>query len=458
MNIKIYKLFIIALLLMGSIAGASIFYIYQINLNSDSLKKHQYNTNLMFEKIYELRRSIDNLTRFARTYVITENKVYKENYNSILKIRNGEISKPENYFSIYWDFLKPLRQIRHPDSKKRSFSLEKEMDNLPYSEYEYQMLKESKIYIKEILDIEKKAFESLEKNNKEIAIDLLFSKNYHQLKEKAMLPIDKFILSLEKRTTKKIEDFNSISEKLYKILYQLIFLGLILTFVTIWFIFKKIIYPINRLTQTIISYKKGDNNIKKFNCYKDEIGFLIKNFFDMKEQIDKDLVKLKYNASHDPLTKIYNRKAFFEISEEIYELAKRENSDLSVLILDIDHFKKINDTYGHLTGDEVLKFVSNNISSLLRKSDIFGRYGGEEFILLLPNTTVADAEKIAQKINRYIYNNPYVEKTHNIKLSISIGAAVKKEENNLIEIVKKADNALYKAKNSGRNCVKVFSE
>jgi diguanylate cyclase (GGDEF)-like protein len=410
----------------------------------------------MFEKIYELRRSIDDLTKFARTYVVTKDKIYKENYDNILKIRSGDISKPENYFSVYWDLLKPLREIRHPDLNKSSDSLEKEMGKLPYNEYEYQMLDESKIYIKDILQLENKAFESLENNDQSKAINLLFSKDYHKLKEKVMLPIDKFILSLEKRTTKKIENFNSNNEKLYKKLYILISLGFILSFIIIWLIFKKIINPIKKLTHTIISYKKGEKNIKEFYCYKDEIGFLIKNFFDMKKRIDKDVIKLKYNASHDPLTKIYNRKAFFEIAEEIYELSKRENNELSVLLLDIDHFKKINDTYGHLIGDEVLKFISNNISSLLRKSDLFARYGGEEFIALLPNTKLNDAKKIAQKINNYIYNNPYVDKKHTIKLSISIGIADKKEENNFIEIVNKSDNALYIAKNNGRNCVKVF--
>lgn len=456
MNIKIYKLFIFAILLMGCIIGFSIFYIHQIHLNSNSLKEHQNNTNLMFEKIYELRQSIGDLTRFARTYVITQNKTYKDNYYNILKIRSGDISKPEKYFSIYWDLLEPLRKMRHPNSQTKSFSLEKEMNNLPYNEYEYQMLKESKLYTKKLLDLENKAFKALENGNKNIAVDLLFSKSYHRLKEQAMLPIDKFILSLEKRTTKKIDNFNTTNERLYQKLYILIFLGLSLSIITIWFIFKKIINPITKLTQTIISYKKGEQDIEEFRCYKDEIGFLIKNFFEMKQRIDKDVLKLKYNASHDPLTQIYNRKAFFEISDEIFELSKREKKQLSVLLLDIDYFKKINDTFGHLIGDEVLKFISSNINSLLRKSDIFGRYGGEEFILLLPNTGINNAKKIAQKINQYIHNNPYVDKKHNIALSISIGVAVKKEENLFTELVNKADNALYQAKNSGRNCVKVF--
>ncbi|WP_151952168.1 GGDEF domain-containing protein, partial [Aliarcobacter butzleri] len=173
---------------------------------------------------------------------------------------------------------------------------------------------------------------------------------------------------------------------------------------------------------------------------------------------DKNIEKLQYNASYDFLTKIFNRKTYFEISEEIFELSKRQNEPFSILLIDIDHFKRINDTYGHLIGDEVLKFVSSNISKLLRKSDILGRYGGEEFIVTLPNTKLDNAKTIAEKINKYIYDNHYVNETYNLQLSVSVGIAQIKKETNLTDLIHKADEALYKAKNYGRNRVVVYEE
>jgi len=192
---------------------------------------------------------------------------------------------------------------------------------------------------------------------------------------------------------------------------------------------------VKKLTKVIISYKNKETDIKEFYYHNDEIGFLIKKFFEMKKVIDDNVNRLKHSASHDSLTKIYNRKAFFEISEEIFLLAKREDKPFSILMLDIDYFKRINDNYGHLIGDEILKFVSSNIASFLRKSDVFGRYGGEEFIVALPNTTENDAEKLALKINEFIQNNIYVDKKHNIEITISIGVAEKKRRMNLLKLL-----------------------
>jgi diguanylate cyclase (GGDEF)-like protein len=410
----------------------------------------------MFEKIYELRQSIDDLTRFAQTYVITKEDKYKQNYFKIIKIRNGEISKPDKYFSIYWDLLSQQREHRHPQQENNFFSLEQEMDELPYTEEEYMLIKESTLYTAKLLDLEKQAFKMIETNNSPKAIDLIFSTHYHEIKEKAMLPIDKFILSLEKRTTEKIKSYNTIAKNIYNNLYILIVLGLFITTLTFYLIFIKIINPIRNLTNSIVLYKKGHKNIEKFHFFKDEIGFLIKNFFDMKNKIDNDMIKLQELASIDSLTGLYNRKAFFEFCDEYFKIAKREKQNFSILLLDIDFFKKINDIYGHLVGDEVLKFVSNNIKSQIRQSDILARYGGEEFIVFLPKTDLEGAKNLAQKTNKFISTHPYVDQEIKLDITISIGIATYNQETKLLDVIKKADNALYKAKESGRNCVKYF--
>ena len=435
MNIKISKLFVFITIIILVIIVSSLFYIKEIRKNAIEIKEYQKNKYLMFEKIYEFRNNVDILSELAKEYVYTKDSSLKKRYDEVLSKNINSSGTIEGFYTIMF----------------------KEMSTFPHTKDEYDKIKESIKLIKRLLDMEENSFMQIEIDHKK-AIAILFSKDYLETKEKAIAPIDSFILSLENRTASKLELFYNNMDSLYKKLYFLIFLGLIIFILTFWLIYKKILNPIDGLTKNIILFKENKKDSFDFKYYNDEIGFLINNFFEMKQTIDKNIEKLQYNASYDFLTKIFNRKTYFEISEEIFELSKRQNEPFSILLIDIDHFKRINDTYGHLIGDEVLKFVSSNISKLLRKSDILGRYGGEEFIVTLPNTKLDNAKTIAEKINKYIYDNHYVNETYNLQLSVSVGIAQIKKETNLTDLIHKADEALYKAKNYGRNRVVVYEE
>lgn len=435
MNIKISKLFVFITIIILVIIVSSLFYIKEIRKNAIEIKEYQKNKYLMFEKIYEFRNNVDILSELAKEYVYTKDSSLKKRYDEVLSKNINSSGTIESFYTIMF----------------------KEMSTFPHTKDEYDKIKESIKLIKRLLDMEENSFMQIEIDHKK-AIAILFSKDYLETKEKAIAPIDSFILSLENRTASKLELFYNNMDSLYKKLYFLIFLGLIIFILTFWLIYKKILNPIDGLTKNIILFKENKKDSFDFKYYNDEIGFLINNFFEMKQTIDKNIEKLQYNASYDFLTKIFNRKTYFEISEEIFELSKRQNEPFSILLIDIDHFKRINDTYGHLIGDEVLKFVSSNISKLLRKSDILGRYGGEEFIVTLPNTKLDNAKTIAEKINKYIYDNHYVNETYNLQLSVSVGIAQIKKETNLTDLIHKADEALYKAKNYGRNRVVVYEE
>lgn len=154
----------------------------------------------------------------------------------------------------------------------------------------------------------------------------------------------------------------------------------------------------------------------------------------------------------DELTNIYNRRYFFEISKELIALAAREQQAVSLIMLDIDYFKKINDTYGHQTGDFILRDLVKEIN--MRKSDVFARVGGEEFTILLSDTSLNGATIIAEKIRKTIENKSFTYNTISINLTISIGISELNEENTTIEdLYKKADKQLYIAKKNGRNRV-----
>ena len=172
--------------------------------------------------------------------------------------------------------------------------------------------------------------------------------------------------------------------------------------------------------------------------------------------LKKSQEELKLLSITDPLTKLYNRRYFSEISIKLLELAKRQKQPLSLMILDIDKFKNINDTYGHDVGDEVIISLANLLKKIQRKSDVVCRFGGEEFVLLLPNTDYDDAKKVAEKIRKKVKKSEVLYgKNNSLKFTVSIGVAQvdTTNENSIEPALKRADNALYEAKKSGRNMV-----
>ena len=157
----------------------------------------------------------------------------------------------------------------------------------------------------------------------------------------------------------------------------------------------------------------------------------------------------------DPLTNCLNRRAFFEQANIEFDLASDGGGPLSVIMLDIDHFKKVNDTYGHGVGDEVIKNVANILQAGLREKEYVGRYGGEEFCVLLPNTEMETAALVAERLRKQLaegatkgiaeLTSPI---TASLGVSISVGGAASTGD-----LVDQADQALYASKDSGRNKV-----
>lgn len=167
--------------------------------------------------------------------------------------------------------------------------------------------------------------------------------------------------------------------------------------------------------------------------------------------------KINMMATIDGLTGLYNRRYFFEMVEKEFAKFKRHGRALSVCMLDIDHFKRINDTYGHAAGDEVLRQLAGKLTEMLREYDIVGRYGGEEFAVVLPETTPADAGRIMERIRAAIEAS--VVKTEDgaeIRYTLSIGvSAFAKDSKGVYGVFEEADKGLYEAKGSGRNRVVV---
>lgn len=178
---------------------------------------------------------------------------------------------------------------------------------------------------------------------------------------------------------------------------------------------------------------------------------------NLEEMVEQRTEILKWLSITDPLTGLYNRRYFIEQIELEFKRAKRYNRDLSLLMLDIDHFKSVNDNYGHQVGDIVLRKISSIIINQLRDSDLAFRYGGEEFMVILPETKPDDAMNVAKRMKQEIMETEHSYRNMAFKVTASIGIVSIKDMLGKFEtvddIIKKVDDNLYKAKNSGRNTI-----
>ena len=161
-----------------------------------------------------------------------------------------------------------------------------------------------------------------------------------------------------------------------------------------------------------------------------------------------------YLANIDPLTKSYTRRQFFDIAESEFQRYSRYHRKLSVLVLDADRFKNVNDTYGHYAGDLVLRSLALVVLEQKRAQDTFGRLGGEEFGLLLPETSLQQATIVAQRIQKTWEQTPCTVDEQLIRSTISVGVTeVRPDDRSFEDLLRRADEMMYKAKEAGRNRV-----
>ena len=175
---------------------------------------------------------------------------------------------------------------------------------------------------------------------------------------------------------------------------------------------------------------------------------------NLQDQLNETLEKLKFQATHDALTGLWNRRAILEALERELNRAKRNVQSpeaTSVVMLDLDRFKAINDKWGHQAGDEALKMAGEVIRKSLRSYDYVGRYGGEEFVVILPSTARPQVEVILERIRSNLKQNPVVFDGQTIPLTASLGVVTARDDFGVEQLVKQADAALYQAKTSGRN-------
>jgi two-component system, cell cycle response regulator len=180
---------------------------------------------------------------------------------------------------------------------------------------------------------------------------------------------------------------------------------------------------------------------------------------DRNQQLESMLHSVEALASTDALTGLFNRRRFADVLRREFAVTRRYKNTLSCLLLDLDHFKQINDRFGHDAGDQVLKEVARRITGSLREVDLAARYGGEEFVVLLPHTSKGDARIVAERLLKNVRKQDFTFGGEVVTVTTSIGCAGNSDvdSSNPEDLVKAADIALYGAKKNGRNCIVMYS-
>jgi diguanylate cyclase len=220
-------------------------------------------------------------------------------------------------------------------------------------------------------------------------------------------------------------------------------------------------FPNTRLINSNIDYMYQDCVLSPIRRSKDaSVEYLSISLYDATElalkhqEVQKTLEHLTEMNTIDGLTRVFNRQYLQNTLEMEFSNYKRHHHNVSLIMLDIDHFKQVNDTHGHLAGDEILCAVSQGIKELLRKGDIIGRYGGEEFMILLPMTDMKGAYLAAERVRARVeeLETRFEEKT--LKVTVSLGISTLSDQHQKVEDwVQEADAYLYQSKKNGRNRV-----
>jgi diguanylate cyclase (GGDEF)-like protein len=193
--------------------------------------------------------------------------------------------------------------------------------------------------------------------------------------------------------------------------------------------------------------------------FSEAFNTMVRNLNEARQQLLENETRLERLATTDPLTGLLNRRQFFTMAAQIYEQSRRYNRPLSLILIDIDHFKQVNDTFGHTAGDRVLQEVARIGRETVRQSDLVARYGGEEFIILLPETASDQACEVAERLRLGIGGAPLSVLEQSLPLTISLGVSLVpvnpapglSPDGVIEQAVVRADQALYQSKNAGRN-------
>lgn len=236
--------------------------------------------------------------------------------------------------------------------------------------------------------------------------------------------------------------------------------GMLVALLAIVLVSRSIVRPLHDITEAAQRWGKGelDHTLTGYRILReDEIGVLAQIFESMRIDLQGTYAKLYHMATHDPLTNLPNRALYYDRLDHALSLAKRNDRRLAVLFLDLDGFKSINDSFGHLQGDMLLQMVAERLKECSRESDTVARIGGDEFAFILENLlNIQHAAVVSEKILARL-SHPFVKNASTMEISASIGISVYPDDGEDVEVLlKNADCAMYRGKELGKNCFQFY--
>jgi len=236
-------------------------------------------------------------------------------------------------------------------------------------------------------------------------------------------------------------------------------IGVMVAIVVGWLLMQNTVMPIQELHRAVQQFGRGNLGERADVFGTDEVGKLASAFNDMASQVQSMTETLTDESIHDPLTGVINRREFERQFQKMLQHSIRHNRPLTVAMLDLDHFKGINDTHGHQVGDELLKTFCSVVEGNLRPGDVFARYGGEEFIVVLPDSDAMGARRVAERLRLLAGGSGVKRNGKMVSTTVSIGLATFPADGSTVEqLLAAADRALYGAKAAGRDRVEVAQE
>ncbi len=432
--------------------------IFGIQYKKQWLESDELEFRVELEKFNYVSRAVqkmsDDLTNMSRMYVFTGDEKYKRIYERIIDIRDGHVDLP-NHYHLYLTEIEA--DSEHEPDVIEGINIDSYYADMDKS-YNEILLKKARLVSVALSEIELSAFDLLEKGNQEGARKLLLDSQYLSIKQKVSQSIESSKVLIDEQLTTFL--ISKQKQQLW------------LTILTYFIIASTIVFVVtyNKKIRHIVTFpvKSLDKWGKKvaIGNYKEELNVEVP--IELKElkstmgilanNTDALVTRLQHIANIDDLTNLPNRRAATEYLIKKQQEVTRYEIDCSMMILDIDYFKKVNDTYGHQVGDDVLANLADLVSKQLRSVDFFARLGGEEFIIVMPQCNVNSAYLLAEKIRKVAEKHVYQSITDRMPVTITCGIAALLPKRDVDQSYREADQALYKGKKLGRNNVQVYTD
>ena len=413
MSIKV-KITLFLLILFLTVIG-NIFFTFQLEQYSNKKQKWINHTHEVIINTEDFLSAMQNLETGQRGYLLTENVNYLEPYHL------GLVNARESFNTLY------KKTLDNKSQTKRLVSIE--------------ILMKSKISeLQETIKL-------VENGDLLGAIKLVKNDIGKNIMDKIRVIIKDFAYVETILLEKRKGEFLAHRSQLVTLIFVAMTFFIMMAIFTFLFLNKTLFYPMGLLLKNTHKMQKGEKIDVRDITSQDEMGYLLSSFFKMNEKVLLREENLNFIAHHDELTGLKNRVKVYDYIAKSIEKAKKENTKVSVLFIDLNKFKDINDTLGHEAGDVLLQEIASRFTSAVRSTDVVFRIGGDEFLILLENITdLLAVEKVIESILESI-KTPVKYKNEKIQISVSIGIALYPDDAlTSDELIKASDIAMYAAK------------